>query len=60
MVLDLSVCHKEEQLGEGGFCSCPAIISGPFVSVLVLLKYITLWPAIQGCGFRVLVHSSVS
>jgi hypothetical protein len=42
MVLDLSVCQEEEQLGEGGFCSCSAIVSGPFIPVLVLLKYITL------------------
>jgi hypothetical protein len=46
MVLDLSVCREEEQLGEVGFCSCSAIVSGPFVPVLALLKYITLWPVV--------------
>jgi hypothetical protein len=60
VVLEHSVCQEEEQLGEGEFCSYSAIISSPFVPVLTLFKYITLWPAVRGCYFRVLVCSSVS
>ena len=59
MVLECSVCREEEQLGEGGFCSCSAIVADPFILVLALLKYITLQSAIQGYGFRVLLHSHV-
>jgi hypothetical protein len=46
MVLDLSVCQEEVQLGEGEWLSGSAIAAGPFDFTSALLKYTTLQPVI--------------
>jgi hypothetical protein len=46
MVLDLSVCQEEVQLGEGEWLSGSAITAGPFDFTSALLKYTTLQPVI--------------